>query len=495
MAYIINRYNGNTLATVEDGTINQTTDLKLVGKNYAGYGEIQNENFVHLLENFSGTSSPPRPLSGQIWFNSATSKLQFYDGSKWRTTGGAEVAIDEPAGLTEGDFWWKSDTDQLYAWNGTDFVLIGPQGIAGAGKTQMVAASLNDTSLDPHAVLQAVVDDQVLYIISTDEFTLDLATTPVDGFTIIKKGITLREVDSTGVSTNADYFWGTAGDSLRLGGFPASEYVRQGSSAFTANVEFADIGLNVGDDNDLKISVDDGNLPTIRNQIGNKIRFGVRSGDNTNYIFQLDTDKLSPGSDNRYDMGDLNVKWKTIYAYSFNGTATQASGLWNGSGFYPASVNNTANNIVARNANGDIYASIMYGTATAATYADLAERYEADAEYEPGTVVVIGGDKEITQCVVHKDAKLAGVISTNPAHLMNADAGDDKTHPAVALKGRIPCKVVGPVKKGDLLVTSANPGHAIAISKSTDIPSDCMIVGKSLVNDDRTESRLVEIMV
>lgn len=495
MAYIINRYNGNTLATVEDGTINQVTDLKLVGKNYAGYGEIQNENFVHLLENFSGTSSPPRPLSGQIWFNSATSKLQFYDGSKWRTTGGAEVAIDEPAGLTEGDFWWKSDTDQLYAWNGTDFVLIGPQGIAGAGKTQMVAASLNDTALDPHAVLQAVVDDQVLYIISTDEFTLDLATTPVDGFTVIKKGITLREVNSSGVSTNADYFWGTAGDSLRLGGYAASEYVRQGSSAFTANVEFADVGLNVGDDNDLKISVDDGNLPTIRNQIGNKMRFGVRSGDNTNYIFQLDTDQLTPGSDNRYDQGNINTRWKTIYAYSFNGTATQAATLWNGSAFVPASVNNTANNIVARNANGDIFVSVMNGEATSARYADLAERYEADAEYTPGTVVVLGGEKEITQSTKHMDHKLAGVISTNPAHLMNSDAGDDKTHPAVALKGRIPCKVVGPVTKGDILVTSANPGHAVAISKSASIPSDCMIVGKSLVDDNETGSRLVEIMV
>jgi len=495
MAYIINRYNGNTLATVEDGTINQTTDLKLVGKNYAGYGEIQNENFVHLLENFSGTSSPPRPLSGQVWFNSATSKLQFYDGSKWRTTGGAEVATDEPAGLTEGDFWWKSDTDQLYAWNGTDFVLIGPQGIAGAGKTQMIAASLNDTALDPHPVLQAVIDDVVVYIISTEEFTLDLATTPVDGFTVIKKGITLREVSAQGVSTNADYYWGTAGDSLRLGGFPASDYVRQGSSAFTANVEFADIGLNVGDDNDLKISVDDGNLPTIRNQIGSKIRFGVRSGDNTNYIFQLDSDKLNPGSDNRYDQGTADLRWKSIYAYQFNGTATQASALWNGSSFHAASVNNTADNIVARNSNGDIFATIMNGTATAARYADLAERYEADAEYEPGTVVILGGEKEITQSTKHLDHRIAGVISTNPAHLMNSEAGDDKTHPAVALRGRIPCKVVGPVRKGDILVTSGNPGHAVAISKDSALPNACMIVGKSLVNDEGTESRLVEIMV
>src|SRR6056300_970207 len=101
MAYIINRTNGTQLTIVEDGTIDQSTDLKLVGKNYAGYGEIQNENFVALLENFSSAQQPGRPLAGQIWFDSSNSKLKFYDGAKFRTTGGAEVSVAQPAGLTE----------------------------------------------------------------------------------------------------------------------------------------------------------------------------------------------------------------------------------------------------------------------------------------------------------------------------------------------------------------------------------------------------------
>ena len=78
MAYVINLTNGTQLATVEDGTIDQSTSLKLVGKNYAGYGEIQNENFVHLLENFSSANQPAGPLSGQIWFDSSLKKLKFY---------------------------------------------------------------------------------------------------------------------------------------------------------------------------------------------------------------------------------------------------------------------------------------------------------------------------------------------------------------------------------------------------------------------------------
>ena len=80
MAYTIDRYSGVTLVVVEDGTVDQTTDIKLVGKNYAGYGEIQNENFLHLLENFSGAAQPPNAISGQIWFDATSSKLKFYDG-------------------------------------------------------------------------------------------------------------------------------------------------------------------------------------------------------------------------------------------------------------------------------------------------------------------------------------------------------------------------------------------------------------------------------
>ena len=98
MAYTIDRYNGTTLTVVQDGTVDQTTDIKFVGKNYAGYGEIQNENFLNLLENFSGANQPPRAISGQVWYDSGANKLKFYDGSKFRTTGGAEVSATAPAG-------------------------------------------------------------------------------------------------------------------------------------------------------------------------------------------------------------------------------------------------------------------------------------------------------------------------------------------------------------------------------------------------------------
>ena len=92
MAYTINRYSGTTLATVQDGTVDATSDLRFVGKNYAGYGEIQNENFVFLLESFSGASQPPKAITGQVWYDTAVQKLKFYNGTKFKNTGGAEVS-------------------------------------------------------------------------------------------------------------------------------------------------------------------------------------------------------------------------------------------------------------------------------------------------------------------------------------------------------------------------------------------------------------------
>ena len=140
MPYTINKYNGEQISVVADGTIDNTTDLKLIGKNYAGYGEVQNENFLFLLENFANTTPPLRPLAGQIWYDLSTRKLKVYDKTnlKWRTTGGAESSGTEPTGLTLGDFWFDTTNKQLYAYNGSTYTLIGPQGVAGAGTTQQL---------------------------------------------------------------------------------------------------------------------------------------------------------------------------------------------------------------------------------------------------------------------------------------------------------------------------------------------------------------------
>ena len=125
---------------------------------------------------------------------------------------------------------------------------------------------------------------------------------------------------------------------------------------------------------------------------------------------------------------------------------------------------------------GTMYANTFNGTATAAQYADLAERYASEEVLEPGTVVEFGGEKEIVASEDENSHRVAGVVSTNPAHLMNADAGDDDSHPAIALAGRVPVKVVGPVYKGDLLVTSGRKG----LAKANNVALAGSILGKAM---------------
>lgn len=113
--------------------------------------------------------------------------------------------------------------------------------------------------------------------------------------------------------------------------------------------------------------------------------------------------------------------------------------------------------------NGTVSADYFSGEAIAALYAaDIAERYHADAYYEPGTVLIIGGKYDVTLSYKENDTSVIGIVSTKPAYKMNIEAGDDKTHPYIALKGCVPCKVVGPIKKGDLLTTSSKNGYAKA---------------------------------
>lgn len=136
-----------------------------------------------------------------------------------------------------------------------------------------------------------------------------------------------------------------------------------------------------------------------------------------------------------------------------------------------------------------VYAQVFDGVATNARYADLAEKYLADQEYEPGTVLVFGGQAEVTHCATKDDRRVAGVVSTNPAHLMNADLEGVTVN--VALQGRVPCKVIGKVEKGDILVTSAYPGYAIVNND----PKVGTVIGKAVANKDDVEKGTVEVVV
>jgi len=154
---------------------------------------------------------------------------------------------------------------------------------------------------------------------------------------------------------------------------------------------------------------------------------------------------------------------------------------------------NTASKAVVRDTNGDFAAGTITATATQAQYADLAENYEADSDYEPGTVLILGGDKEVTVTDEPGSFKAMGVVSTDPAHLMNVDCEGEHVV-AVALRGRIPCKVAGTCKKGDVLITSDTSGHAM-VAGDPKLLSPLQIIGRALEHKTSAAPGVVEIIV
>lgn len=292
MAYTVNHKDpANGQIIVNDGTLNTSTSLTLVGKNFYGYGEHIAENQLGLLENWASGTAPANPVQGQWWYDNNEAEMKFYDGNKW---------VSSPHHV------------------------IGQEDIQDAtGADKPVTKIKADSGNGPETI--AVVSDVAFNVNANDsEFT---------GFTAIGVGITLA-----------------AGAKL-------------------------------------------------------------------------------------------------------------------------------------------------FGTATEALYADLAEMYSSDAEYTPGTVVKIGGEAEVTQTTDAFCPEVFGIISTAPAHLMNSAL--EGTGVAVALEGRVPCKVIGPVRKGQRLVSSETPGVARAVSdyERQEALDWYRIVGRALADKTTEGEGLLEVVV
>jgi hypothetical protein len=200
-----------------------------------------------------------------------------------------------------------------------------------------------------------------------------------------------------------------------------------------------------------------------------------------------------------YDLGSNSLKFNNIWAGTVNANTINVSGTITGPTniFYTTQTNlpaltNTYNLGSSSFLFNTVYATTFNGTATQAQYADVAERYEADQEMEVGDVVSIGGAAEITKTTVDCDAFVFGVISDKPALQMNSNAGTDDTHPYVALIGRTPCKVIGPVGKGCRLVSSDTPGVARAADSGE---NPLCVIGRALADKTSAEIGLVEIVI
>lgn len=399
MAYTIVKSDGTVLTTISDGTINTTsTSLGLPGRNYAGYGQTFDTNYVHIIENFADSTPPANPLRGQLWYDTGDSTVKVCptDGE---TNALAWLSLTSTSSGGNTTFGSVSVTGNLASNNlsATNTVT------ANAFTAGYLTISANAT------IANADITSATIGTLTTTDITTGSATTPgnITGIWTVT-GNTGNNASALLLETGGIYISNSAGANLY--GIRTDKYMYANGTP----VSFA----------------------------------GTYS--NSNVASYLPT----------YGGNILTVQTQaTVLTTGANTTAGTVTGNW----------------------------TLTAGSRLQATYADLAEYYEGDKIYEPGTVLEFGGEKEVT-LAGEETFKLAGVVSTNPAYVMNSECQGNKV--AIALQGRCPVKVKGPVSKGDMMVSAGN-GYA----KATIIaPKIGTVLGKSLENFTGDEG-VIEIAV
>ena len=271
MAYTINLTDGSIFATIADGTINTASSMTLVGKNYAGYGEFLDENFIHLLENSSNTTAPTAPLTGQLWWDKTNNLLKVYNGTTFKTISSTTAQSTAPTSNVVGDLWFDTANDLLKVYDGSGWLTVGPSTVSGTG---VEVVTITDNTSATHQVIELTVENEVVAIISKDSaFT---PQTSINGFTTVRPGITL----ATSIGNVTQLFQGTATDSQLLDGLDSTQFLRSDTNDFTTGTlsVLNDTGFTVGADQDIKLSVS-GTTATISNQTSNgNIAFSVNIG-------------------------------------------------------------------------------------------------------------------------------------------------------------------------------------------------------------------------
>ena len=504
MAYTINLTNGQVFATVPDGTINKDSSQTIVGKNYAGYGEFLGENFIHLLENAAADESPTAPLTGQLWFDTTTGVLKVWNGTTFKNLGAASSESTEPDSPVIGDLWFNPTDKQLNVWTGDEWLLVGPSFTAGSGVSGAIVDVIQDGNTNDHTVVKLYVEDEIVGIISKSaEFT---PASAIPGFSTIKPGIQL----ATNIGTETPLFEGTARNALNLvdsGGniVPTDDFVKNNNPLVEEMlggllVKGDQDGIATGANGELQANVINGDA-FVKNKALNKgITFQITtSSGSTDVLFVGGNGLASAAYTVDPALSPDNTLATKIYVDDAVSDGVGAiTGVLKADGSVPITGNLYPVSNGAINFGQDtqrfntVFANTFDGTAIQAKYADLAERFEIDTAMPAGTVVELGGNKEITKAKEKFSDNVFGVISTNAAYLMNAHAGQDETHPPIAMNGRVPVRVIGKVNKGDRLVSA---GNGLAQSANSDKITPFNVIGRALENKETDDEGVVEAIV
>ena len=323
MSYILNKTDGTLLVTLVDGAIDTTsTDITLVGRNYKGFGEFINENYIKLLENFSSSSAPTNPLKGQIWYDTADARLKLFNGSDWKVAGGPIVSNQEPNNMVAGDLWIDDAKNRLYFYDGTDLVLVGPMYTQRQGKTGFEADSIVDDGNVTRTVLKLFVGGVLAGVHSRVEFrpgnNFEIQGYPVDPDDtqtpqrqLIKVGFNpVNPTDQTykyhGTAATADALVDGSGTKYDFTKFLATT----GNQNMTGSLFVKNSGglaIGVGDSRYHSIKVDGVTTVFENQQGGSDIDFRIRVGNSTQSALYIDSTNQNLGFFNQSPTAALDV--------------------------------------------------------------------------------------------------------------------------------------------------------------------------------------------
>jgi len=318
MAYTINKTDGSVIATITDGTVDNTTSVQLFGKSFSGFGEGLNENLVKLLENSAGTSQPTGPLTGELWMDTAVGQLKVYNGTSFEPTGGAKSQSLAPTNPGAGDLWHDSDDDQLYVHTGSAFQLVGPVYTAGqtlsGWKIETIASSGGNK-----VVSSMYAGNTRVAILSKEDFTPSVTQT---GFATIKAGITLNSTLGAvfdGTNTQASFINVTGTSNTSSTVIAGGNFLRADTADTTTGALTVDTngGVIIGDAQELSITVSSNDVTIAQTSEDKDLKFTVNDGGVTKTPLQL------TGADGGVDItGDLTIVGNLNVSGAYNYTSS-----------------------------------------------------------------------------------------------------------------------------------------------------------------------------
>jgi hypothetical protein len=448
MSYVINNSRGNIIAVVPDGTANTTAvSLTLIGRALSDYGLYENENYVYLLENFANPTPPTSAILGQLWYNSNTDTISTYNSVNT----------------------WSALASQTY---------VDAQKISPAFTGIPTAPTASNGTATTQIATTAYVQNQLSSPSGiTTAGTITGGNLVTGGFVSAVGNITGGNINTAGVLSATGNVIGAnfignvippvGGAVSTTGNITGGNVISGGARVYKYTASASVPSDGVPGDNWYATTTD-------------KLYLYINDGTSSQWVDQSFPTSISSLAIN----GNLSV----------GGTLTVANIASSGGNFSVSNLLNSGANGIGNIGNSTttfntVFATTFSGVAITANYADLAENYQADGVYKPGTVVVFGGKCEITVSDIDHDTRIAGVVSTNPAYLMNSAQVDGTP---VALAGRVPCLVQGPVIKGDRLV---NVAFGIAGKFDPVKAEPGCVVGKSLQDIPHDHVELIEIAV